>query len=539
MTRSILERHERATNALEAQRMANIALAHKREDPVLWMQSVWCIRGDQTKPYSIEGFWFLKEPLRSTAPLVSLMAGAGVGKTEAFIPWALSRADRGRRVLYLQENSFKNGLIVQERVNPNFRSSPYLRSRNQGDADNISLKKLGPGLVYFLGLNSDSVTRSYHGDDAIYDELDAMEPGRVVDMQKRLASSTSPTIREISNPSRPDYGIHKRYKEGDQRRVHVTCEYCGDEHPLDFSTHIDRKKLALACPCGKPLDRIVRRRWVPTNPKGTHPSYHIHRLLAPALDVPKLVADLSSEDWRTVSAATRMDLGLPYEDKDSGLTDTDLQAVKGPDTWSKYAPGGFMSIDPGGVFDIQIWKKQEPGIKPLLQWVGTVRGWQELYALIEESQVSGGAIDYGPEIKAAEEFCKRQRAAGRFFYRVSYTLSEGAGRPDYEWSKEDGTLIQANRTGSIDTMVQETRQGKYHASARLAVDRLGRWAQHMKSPRRVVEYNDAGKAKTRWDHEETRPDHQFHCTNLACIYRRAVLDRKVGGGITSLKKGAY
>jgi len=535
---SLQKRRELAARSLESVRLAAIMEAKKRKDPVLWAQAVWSIRGDTDQPYRTVGFEFMHEIVRQTHPTVTIMAAAGCSKTESFIPYALFKADIGGRILYCFENDTKTGLLVQERVNPNFKSSPYLQGRNQGEVDNIHLKKLGSGMVYFLGLGTDSATRSYHGDEAIFDEYDAMDPLRLIDMRKRLASSREPLIREISNPSQPDYGIHARYKLGDMRRWHLTCEYCGDEHPIDYSTHINRKTLTLQCPCGKPLDRVTRRRWIPSNPKGTHPSYHIHRLMTRVCDVPKLISELGSEDWRTVSAATRMDLGLPYEDKDAGLSDSDLRNVMGDDTWSQYAPGGFISVDPGGVFDVAIFQKVYPGQKPRCTWVGTVKNWAELSRLVEDSQVAGGVIDFGPEQKAAQEFCQTQRGLGRWFVRVAYQLSEGAGQPDWRWDQQDPLLLQANRTGACDTMVMRVRKGEWLFPKRVVIDSLGRWAQHMKSPKRVVEYDERGKAKTRWHHEETRPDHQFHVCVYGSIYLQAFASQ-AGGRLEVIDKGSY
>ncbi len=533
------KRDEIAARMVEAQRAAVIAKAHETKDPILWAQAVWCIRGDQSRPYSIEGFEFLKEPVRSEAPTVTIMAGAGLGKTELFIPWTLSRADRGRRELYFSENDLKTGLIVQERVNPNFRSSPYLQARNQGEVDNVHLKKLGPGFTYFLGLNTDSASRSYHGDDAVYDEYDAISPARILDGQKRLASATDPFIRNVSNPSQPDYGIHKRYKQGDMRRVHITCECCQKEHPLDISTNVNRKLMTMQCVCGGSL-KVIKRRWVPTNPKAEpgHHSYHMHRLLAAKPDIPKLLEALASEDWRTVSAATRMDLGLPYEDKDSGLSDSDLQNAMGSDEWTKRAPGGFVACDPGNLFDIQLWTKGDAGIESKCVWVGHVSGWTELEYFIEESGAMGGIVDYGPDGVASAEFCKRMRARGKWFTRIAYWMSEAPGQPDWKQDAQDPLLLQANRTAVIDTMCLKIRKGQLKFPARVVRDGQGRWAEHMKSPRRVTEFNDAGKAKTRWDHEETRPDHQFHVTTFASVYLEAVA-RRGGSQAKVLDDGGY
>lgn len=538
MADSATKQRELATRALEAQRLVTISSALREQDPVLWAEAVWTIRGNVRQPYRTTGFEFMHEVLRQRHPLVTIMSAAGSSKTESFVPYSLYQADRGQRMMYCLENDLKTGLLVQERVNPNFRSSPYLQSRNRGEVDNVHLKKLGNGFCYFVGMGSDTVTRSFHVDEVIFDEFDAMDPMRITDVRKRLASAQEPRVREISNPSMPDVGIHQRYKLGDMRRVHVTSECCMTEHPLDFYTHVDLKTAKLICPdCKGPL-KPVRRRWVPTNPKGTHPSYHIHRLLTPVCDLAQLVKDMKSEDWHTVSAATRMDLGLPYQDKDAGLSDTDLKRCEGPDQWTTYAPGGFIAVDPGKLFDVQIFQKAQPGVKPTCTYVGTVSGWGELRALVMESQVAGGVIDYGPEVKAAEDFCRDQQALGRYFIRVAYQLTEQAGVPDWAYDRNDPLLIQASRTAAIDTMAQWIRQGKLIYPKRVTSDSFSRWAMHMKSPNRVVEIDERGRAKTRWHHEETRPDHQFHVTNYAVIYLQAAVAHG-GGRVEVVSKGLY
>ncbi len=507
--------------ALEAQRNANAAQSREDRDPMLWIESVWTIRGDPSQPWRPEGFSFLEEPVSCNDREVVVMAGSGVGKTEIFIPWALAQADWGEGVIYCFETAKKTSHLVQERVNPNFKTNPYLIKRNRGEVDNVELKKLGKGYCYFLGMGTDSVTRTYHGSVLVLDERDAMDAARVEDMWGRLASAPNPKIRELSNPKTPDHGIHKRYKQGDQRRWHIKCDECGHEAPLHFNTHVNKKTAKTHCPsCKKPIDRLKPGRWIPTNPNGKYKSYHMHRLMARVCNIRAMVDASENPDARVQSTFFRMELGEPFAEKTGGLTQGDLIGAKAPgvEEWTQYAPGGRLMCDPGSLFDIQIYKAKEPGKPFKCVWVGTVKDFDELEALVLHSKVSGGLIDWGPEQKGAEKFCKNMNAEGLDFKRVAYRLNDNdAGAPEWMYDDGDPFLIQANRTFMCDRMVDNVRTGKQIFPARVVDNEDSRFSQHMKAPVRVVEFDRHGIEKVSWKHDESNRDDQFHATLYAAI----------------------
>lgn len=514
-----LETRRLLAQAVAIQRKALAARARETENPVLWMEAVWLLRGDATKPFSLDGFGFLEEILMCKAPYAAIMAGSGVGKTEAFFGYGLAMADFGKRVIYCLETATKTRHLVQERVNPNFRRNPYLVERNRGDADNVELKKLGSGYNYYLGLGSDSVTRTYHGDVLILDESDAMDATHKADMKKRLSSAENPIIREMGNPTTPGYGIHKAYEEGDQRKCYVKCPHCGSDKPLHFSTHVDKATLEIRCPdCGKKgIDRF-KGHWVITNPNGKHPSWHIHRLMAAVCNLKEMADNEASEDRRTRSAFVRMDLGEPFAESEGGLSQMDVLNADGGPEWGQVAPGGFLLCDPGGNYDVQLFKAPGRGKPYQCIWVGTVKDFDELAALASKAQVAGGLVDWGPEQKGAEKFCKTQYGLGRLFKRVAYRLPDSAGTPDWMMDNADPFLILANRTGALDKMVEMFRGRRMLYPSRVVKDPDSRFSKHMKAPRRVVEPDTHGIPKARWVHEETNRDDQFHCAVYASIY---------------------
>src|SRR6478609_6442224 len=206
-----------AAEALQARKAATAKVAIELGDHVLWGEAIWCIRGNQDSAYKFDGFEFLREPLESQAEELAIMASSGCGKTEGFLGlFAMMEADSGRRVIYAFENKVKMSLIVQERVNPNIEGSPYLKQRVEA-TDNVTLKKVGNGVIFFLGANESS-SKTFHCDTLILDERDAMDPQIVEDMEKRTVTSTAPKRRKISNPDQPGRGIHNDYINGDQRR---------------------------------------------------------------------------------------------------------------------------------------------------------------------------------------------------------------------------------------------------------------------------------------------------------------------------------
>ncbi len=511
--------------ALEAQRTANAAKSRETRDPMLWIESVWTIRGDPNKPWRGEGWLFLEEPIMCDDKEVVIMAGSGVGKTEIYIPWALAQADWGEGVIYCFESGKKTSHIVQERVNPNFKSNNYLIKRNRGEVDNVELKKLGKGYVYFLGMGSDAVTRTYHGSTLILDELDAMDAARVSDMWGRLGSAPKPRRRDLGNPKSPDHGIHKRYKAGDQRRWHITCDHCKHEAPLHFNTHVDKEKAITLCPsCKKPIDRLKPGRWIPMNPGAPYRSYHMHRLMAKVCDIQSLIDMSRNPDARVQSTFFRMELGEPYAEKTGGLTQEDLDRIGGGPEFTQYAPGGFLVCDPGSLFDIQIYKELKAGEAARCVWVGTVKDFDELAALIEVSKVTGGLIDWGPEQKGAEKFCRQQFALGRDFKRVAYRLPDTAGTPEWMFDDEDEFLLLACRTAICDRMVENIRTRKMLFPTRVISNEESRFCQHMKSPLRVVEFDRHGIEKVSWQHDETNRDDQFHCAVYASIYIQQITE---------------
>ncbi|WP_370301011.1 phage terminase large subunit family protein [Pseudooceanicola sp.] len=147
--------------------------------------------------------------------------------------------------------------------------------------------------------------------------------------------------------------VSRAYDRSDRRLYFVPCPHCGHEAPLtweNFRKNLDPERLHAACfscdDCGGVIthadkEKIVAQgRWVPQNPAGDHPGFHLWRAYAPQRDWASIAVDyarvmgwnsvrVSGEEEAAIAEKIEAEteqtffndvLGLPFE-----------QASKGPD----------------------------------------------------------------------------------------------------------------------------------------------------------------------------------------------------------------
>jgi phage terminase large subunit GpA-like protein len=150
--------------------------------------------------------------------------------------------------------------------------------------------------------------------------------------------------------------ITRAFLRSDQRFYHVPCPHCGNMAPLtweNFMKNLYPERLHAACfscdSCGALINHshkvamVSAGNWVPHNPFGNHPGFHLWRAYVPQRDWASIAVEYAQVmGWTGVEARERTEeeaqeaveaeteqtfwndvLGLPYE-----------QASKGPD-WEK------------------------------------------------------------------------------------------------------------------------------------------------------------------------------------------------------------
>jgi len=125
------------------------------------------------------------------APEIVVLKSAQVGVSEYLISMALwavdtQAGDRGVG-LYVFPAIAQVSDFVRARVDPAIEESAYLAARvrpvkgvltsSSKFADNVGLKRVGKGYLYFRGSNASAGLKSVDADIVVYDEVDELRPG--------------------------------------------------------------------------------------------------------------------------------------------------------------------------------------------------------------------------------------------------------------------------------------------------------------------------------------------------------------------------
>lgn len=301
--------------------------------------------------------------------------------------------------------------------------------------DNVTLKAFGAGTMNFVSAETPRSFRETPVDVLVIEELDESDQENLERAYGRLTDSDYKITYRIANPTHPDFGINKHYKQGTQRKWHLKCRSCGEEQPLDWfdnvvSTLRDEKgqvreyvlrdrewrgsgrDVKVFCrKCGGALDRLESDAkhafWRDTNPGAPRRSRHFNQLYLPNRTI--------AEMWRQFTAAEddpcAMEvfynevLGLTYSTAGSKLTHEILNSCAAqakytcPDSGSCCAAG----LDVGTRLDLVIYDNPAVGIRRLL-FAGKLRTLSEVRGLLERYDVRRCVADLWPEKRAMEEF---------------------------------------------------------------------------------------------------------------------------------------
>lgn len=255
-------------------------------------------------------FPFLAEIMDKLSPQdkteqVVIMKGAQLGFTEIGLNWIFYTIDHNPcPVLYVQKTIEAVEKFNRQRFNKSIDAMPELEkkliTRGKKYSNTTKRMKMFPGGIVILGgANSAASLRSMPIQNLILDEEDSFE----ADIQqegspselaiRRTANFPNRKILRISTPTVKETSvIEPLFEEGDQRRFYVPCPYCknkdwirwhnikyDDDNPKTAKLRCEKcEKLIPEC---KKTWMLERGEWVPENPGGAFPSYHISSLYSP------------------------------------------------------------------------------------------------------------------------------------------------------------------------------------------------------------------------------------------------------------------
>jgi len=156
------------------------------------------------------------------------------------------------------------------------------------DKDSVEQKQFGNNTIYYQGSWTERAALMITAKKLVVDEYDRCKPDIVEQYDSRLQSIADPKKAFFSNPSSPDFGVDKLYKQSDQKKWHITHS-CGAEYPMDEDS-IDYDKQLYVCPkCGVEITDTERTmgEWKATA-EGKWSGYWIPLWIAPWMSAAKI-----------------------------------------------------------------------------------------------------------------------------------------------------------------------------------------------------------------------------------------------------------
>lgn len=417
---------------------------------------------------------------------------------------------RNRICAYVMPQYKTSERFVDERLNPLLVEVPAYAARVPGgeygtestkSKGNLKRKRFGPqGSLLFLGSNTPSDFLEFSADTVVVDEYDECDTDNVGKVWDRVRESPFPQVFTVSNPSQPDLGIHKMWKQGSRARWHHRCGRCGERQPLDWEVNVVRKAddgrwvprdtARAADPAGGDIRPVCRRCrqpwdrdavgacWVAEQPHQPH-SFHISRLdMLADYREPQPLRQYFAEFVRAQGDGARLSvfhagvLGWPYERAGTRVTQEMLDAAMdgqpdndphGGDQWKDRTV--VLGADVGSLLHVSIselTKADTPsGYRRRGLFVGTVPQFEDLRALIDAFHVDAAVVDAMPETRKCKELRDHYVQEGTCeVWLCRYHPSPRVGTEAFGLTQDyEERVVTVDRTQLLDCTMDEIRAG--------------------------------------------------------------------------------
>ena len=288
-------------------------------------------------------------------PFMVVMKSAQVGYTEGIVNNGVGYfVDQDPSpIMIVQPSDGEADKWSKMKLATMLRDTPCLRgkvseAKSRSSENTILLKMFPGGVLNIVGATSPKGLAAMPARVAFLDEVDRYpasagtegDPVKLVERRlttfwnrKQVIGST-PTLKGVSR-------IEKAFELSDQRYYHVPCPHCGELQRLQWGGPDKRYGLKweegkpdtvayLCAACGALIEesekeRMVRAgRWVPTNPDGRYPGWHINALISlfDGARWPLLVTDFleAKDDRELLQVFVNTILGETWEERGEQLS---------------------------------------------------------------------------------------------------------------------------------------------------------------------------------------------------------------------------
>ncbi len=446
-------------------------------------------------PWSFERHEYLQAIVADDAAQLVLRKAAQLGLSTIMIGRSLYDAVRGRKVgYYLTDRSFMEA-FVQDRFDPLINADQHLsqateegktfggaevsaRARRK-QADNLRIKHVANGTIWFQGLQSLKDAKSIDLDALVMDELDELDPELLPWVDDRLLHSEYKRKVSLSQPGVPNYGIDAEFQAGDQRYWMIRCGRCRrwcnliDDWPDCLVLHAEGDWRIVCRKCGARVVPVQSDRceWVAKEPGREVHSYALSQLYGPFCTP----ADVAARQQKAQKSASAMHslmvsiVGLPWAGDRQPINDDVLAGICGdwaaglPDVLSGVVPAvqrdrslRVAGIDTGDVLHVAAAEQTVEG-DLLVYDAAVISGpdqWDALARWLLAHDVHFFCIDAQPYATNSKALCRVPGLNGAICYFNAQSLQTGLQE---EGAQIPIKVVKHDRTEAIDELADEMR----------------------------------------------------------------------------------
>ena len=530
------------------------------EDSVVWaLKNKIKLMGGTT--FTLDGCAYIADIMRDRARNIVVMKGAQARITTVFMLRAIHalryrKYPQGSIYYFPKKEAVEN--FSKTRFGPLIADNPCIR-RHLKNTNSVNIKRVGDAFLRLLGASSttdiqgkkdSTAVRSEPSDEAVMDEYDLFNEAIADMIPDRLLNSTLKLMVWLGTPTIPDYGIHKKFVDSDQKFRMIKCHACNeytcitDEFPNSISyqkknTHESYKPYFCCIKCKKEIyvadGEFVAKypsRYNPKYPTEGISGYHVSHLITSNCEL-SLVMSRHEEailDGSKMGTFYNSMLGFPYIAIEDRLRPQDVFNCCGDEQMQTSSTvGTAMAADIMKTNRVVIARKMKNGAKII--YMARVSGFDALYDLVERFNVRSACVCLRPY---EESFRKFQARCGNrkdqygnpnkvTVYGVEYRDKQ---RNLLKTDDESGIYV-LHRTEAMDGSQVWIRSGKLEIPRRC--EEVNVFAKECCNTAKTLETNEKTGDKTfRYREVGTGGDHYRHCVNYLELALKNLREYDIG-----------
>jgi len=447
---------------------------------------------------------FMFDVYSDRSPLITCMKCAQIGfTTYEILKTAHECKNDGIDILYVLPTADDVKRFSGGKTNKIIAQNPVLQSWTK-DKDSIEQKQFGEHTIYYQGSWTERAALMITAKKLVVDEYDRCKQEIVEQYDSRLQSIADPKKAFFSNPSIPDFGVHKWYMKSDQKKWHVTHS-CGetfimDEDCIDYTQEIYR------CPkCKGEIDseEIRNGSWIATS-QGEWSGYWIPLWIAPWMSA-KNIAKMKRE--KTPEYFDNFVAGRPfYGSGNKVMPETIYKNIV--DLVNDQTGSIIIGVDTGLPIHYVIGNKQG------IFYYGKCEDYDVLEKYLQRWPTAKIVSDQGGDLIGIRKL--QEKFPGRVF--LCYYRADRKTQRLIDWGQaHEYGKVTADRNRMIQLVIDELGDNRITLNGKK--EDYEEYVTHWGNIYRTKEENALGIMEYKW--ERLGADHFVHAT----IYWRIGMDK--------------